>query len=64
MTMREKAWIWVVRHRDDGIVLAFGRSHGGRAEACSEAAMAVFGLLSSDSSSPAQASPVSSYRTA
>jgi len=60
MTMRENDWIWSVRHREDSIVLTFGRSRGGRAEACSEAAQAVFRLLAADASQ----APANPYRTA
>ena len=37
-------WLWHVRHRADGAVHAFGRGHR-HAEACGDAALAVFQLL-------------------
>ena len=58
----QSAWIWCVRRRIDNAVLTFGRSHGGRAEACADAAQAVFQLLAACRSSAEAVAPASLYQ--
>jgi hypothetical protein len=42
------AWVWFVRHRTDSTRIALGRSVGARAQACGDAALAVFQWLTAE----------------